>query len=187
MLEKIDKIAPYLALLVLGYLCHSVMSSGAAARAQAKDAPLITAQILHPELVALEARVSPANRDPFDVRWASYRDGSGLGRNPATPGEPESPTTSPASPDSEEALPPLPTGLKGLLLADDVQFVVVGDKICRPGDPVSGDDPSRSWVVERVDVDGVMLKFGNVHRKIELITDKTHPPPTSAPSEDNGL
>lgn len=185
MLEKIDKVAPYLVLALLGYLCHSVMSSGAMSKAQGKDEPLITEKMLRPDLLAPEPRASPINRDPFEVRWASYRDGSGLGSS-ETPGDQSATaTTSPYTPESDEGPPPLPSGLKGLLLGDEGQYVVVGDRICRPGDLVSGDDPRRSWVVERVDVDGVVLRFGDTLRKIELTsTDKAPAPSTSAPSED---
>ncbi|MCJ7543855.1 MAG: hypothetical protein MUP47_04695 [Phycisphaerae bacterium] len=188
MLEKLDKIAPFLVLALLGYLCHSVMPSEAVSKAQGKDDPPISEQMLHPELLTPEPYASPVNRDPFDVRWASYREGSTTPGAPSETAPPEeSPTSGPSGEvwDPEAAPPPLPTGLKGLLLADDVQFVVVGDKICKPGDLVSGNDPRRSWVVERVEVDGVVLRFGDVRRKVELIkTDKTEATPTSAPSED---
>lgn len=187
MLEKIDKIAPYLVFALLGYLCHSEMSSGVTSKAQGQDAPAISKQMLYPELLTPEGHVSPINRDPFDVRWASYREGSDPGIYSGTPGE-EGPPASETSEDlwdPQAAPPPLPTGFKGLLLADDVQFVVVGDRICKPGDLVSGNDPRRSWVVERVEVDGVVLRFGDLRRKIELTnTDKARTGATSAPSED---
>ncbi len=189
MLEKIDKIAPYAVVALLGYLCHSVMSPGMPSKAKAKDGPLITEEMLRPKLLVPEAHASPVNRDPFDVRWASYREEAYF-----TPGSQmpmpqdftDSATSAPAyALDGEEGPPPLPTGLKGLLLGDTAQFVVVGDRICQPGDAIPGPHPSRSWIVERVEVDGVVLRFGNVYRKVQLSsTERLSAMATSAPSQE---
>jgi len=185
-LNKIDKVAPYLALALLGYLCHTAVSPGAAPKAVSKESPSINEQVLHPVLLVPEAHASPVNRDPFEVRWASYREEGLLPSRAQAPAD-GSATPAPAYPLDEEegGPPPLPSGLKGLLLGNKAQFVVVGDKICQPGDTLPSPYPGRAWVIERVEVDGVVLRYGDIVRKVQLIT--TEPPgpaPTSAPSED---
>jgi hypothetical protein len=184
-LDKIDKVAPYVALALLGYLCHSVMPSAAVSKAQGKDNPLISEEILRPALVTPEAHASPITRDPFDVRWASYKEEALASGKSQAPAE-ASATSAPAySLDEEDGPPPLPSGLKGILLADTTQFVVVGDKICKPGDVIPGAPPNRSWVVERVEVDGVVLRFGTITRKVQLTsTERPGDTPPADPSEE---
>jgi hypothetical protein len=189
-LEKLDKVAPYLALLLLGYLCHSAVSPGLPAKSLGKDNPTIGEQALHPELVTPEAHASPVSRDPFEVRWASYREeGSPLppSQSPAgsTAWATSAPAYNPQDEDEQQGPPPLPSGLKGLLLGNKTQLVVVGDKICKPGDTIPSPFPGRAWVIERVEVDGVVLRYHDIVRKVQMLSaDHPEPAPTSAPSED---
>jgi len=183
MLEKINKIAPYLALALLGYLCYTVMSPAAVPAGKEKEPPAISQQMLEPALLTPEAHASPVNRDPFNVRWASYLANAGQGALTGEEGAGDPSSGSLYSFDPDQGPPPLPSGLKAVLLAQGTQLVVVGDKLCKPGEPVSGNDPNRSWVVERVDADGVVLRFGELRRKIGLASPcKTDAKATSAPS-----
>lgn len=185
MLDKIDKIAPYAAVALLGYLCHTTMVSASPRAAQGKDGALISKEMLKPELVVTEPHASPVNRDPFEVRWASYREGDlfapGGDTGEASPGG----DAAAYAVDDGDGPPPLPHGLTAVLRGDSGQYVVVGDRLCTPGDPVAGNDPRRSWVVERVDADGVVLRFGNIRRKVALTpAEAPRPEATSAPAED---
>jgi len=70
--KNVDKIAPFLAVAVLGYLTYGIVDVGAGPPPPKKDVPAITKAMLRPELVVAQNHASPAGRDPFEVAWASY-------------------------------------------------------------------------------------------------------------------
>ena len=56
MLQRVDKIAPYALVLILGYMTYSMMESGGPSVAQAKEPPTIAKRLLEPK-----AEDDPAN------------------------------------------------------------------------------------------------------------------------------
>ncbi len=72
MLRKLDKVAPYLVLALLGYLGYCANEVSTVKPAAAKEAPVITRNMLHPVLITPSSHASPVDRDPFDVEWSRY-------------------------------------------------------------------------------------------------------------------
>jgi hypothetical protein len=172
MLKRIDKFAPFLALALLGYLGYSANELQTVNPAQGKDPPVVTKEMLHPKLVEPEDHASPAKRDPFDVAWASYLQADvGI---PATqpsdrrPTTSSAPTTGPATA-SAPALPALPAGrISGVILGSDAQFLSVEGKIYKTGQALRSDDAAGAWIVEEINADSVVLRFGQERRTLKM-------------------
>jgi hypothetical protein len=120
--KNVDKIVPFLAVAVLGYLTYGIVDVGAGPPAPKKDAPAITKAMLRPELVVAQNHASPAGRDPFEVAWASYlhpaKSDAATGRaKPASSGEDVKPESSAegagSGPPSEGAKPGAPPSGSG--------------------------------------------------------------------------
>jgi hypothetical protein len=188
--KNVDKVALGLALALLGYLGYSVMDTGAALVSQGKEPPGITQKMLRPELVAAQNHASPAGRDPFEVAWASYLSGnkaaapadrghdSGApedkgptqenagtaaqagGANPKAAQEPEPPP--PPEP------PPLPSRLSSVCIGAAARMAVIDERVYRPGDVVKGATPAAGWLVESIENDCVVLRWGNVQQTLRI-------------------
>jgi len=176
MLKPLDRFAPYLLILLFGYLTHSTTTrSGGLQTASAKKTPVIGKKILNPELVEPQGLASPIGRDPFEVGWASY-----------LPPEPETqPAARPASrpaagPPSRPAvvmLPPLPKRFTAVITAQDFQMAIIDESLYRPGSLVGGSDPAQCWRVEAIERKRVTLRFGEVRRTLAISEDA---PPAGA-------
>ena len=79
------KIAPFVALGVMGYLVYSLLDVEAAPASGGKEPPSIPKSMLQPSLVVAQNHASPAGRDPFEVSWASYLHLDKAGATPAEP------------------------------------------------------------------------------------------------------
>jgi hypothetical protein len=182
MLKPLDRFAPYLVILLLGYVTHSTTTqSGGLQTASAKKTPVIGKKILNPELVQPQGVASPIGRDPFEVGWASY-----LPPEPATQpaGQPAArPAGRPAPLTSRPAavmLPPLPRRFTAVITAQDFQMAIIDESIYRPGSLVGGSDPAQCWRVEAIERKRVTLRFGKVQRTLAISEDA---PPAGAAGE----
>ena len=101
--NHVDRIAPFLAVALLGYLAYSVVAVESAPLPAGKEPPTITKKMLQPELITPRDQGSAAGRDPFEVAWASYLervDPNAPVKDKAKPPapKPESPAPKPESP-----------------------------------------------------------------------------------------
>ena len=175
MLSKFHKFAPFLLVGLLGYLGYSVTESTGPRKAQGKDAAAITRDMLKPGLVPIQAHASPADRDPFEVEWASYQAGTGRGlvaRPEANARVASQPASAPSVPVPATApavgQPPMPGPVGGIFVAEEFRITVIGDKLYKPGDLVGGDDPSRCWLLESVQRDHIVLRFGETTIELRM-------------------
>lgn len=174
MLQRIDKIAPYALVLVLGYLTYSMMESGCPSTAHAKEPPSISKSLLNPELITPEAHASPADRDPFEVEWSSYLSRKRRPRvtktatsRPSTNPASQS-ATAPAAKPAEIKPPELPGLLAAVIIGEDVQLAVIGQSLYKPGMLIGGTDPKKCWVVESIRQGSVIIAFGRIRRILRL-------------------
>jgi hypothetical protein len=166
MLPKLDKFAPYAILLLLGYLTYASTGAPGLRQAEGKDDVKITKHLLAPKLLHAVAHASPADRDPFEVDWASYRHVDPASRPAATTAS--APASRPAVEPRAEVVPEVPGPLVGVFIGDDVRLAVIGEKLYKPGAVVGGTNPDECWVVEDVQEDQVTLRFGKILRTLEL-------------------
>lgn len=175
MLQRVDKIAPYALVLILGYLTYSMMESGGPSVAQAKHPPTISRSLLEPELITPKAHASPADRDPFEVEWSSYLTFK-KGRSHRIRTSTSRPATNPASqlatvPGTKlaEIKPPEHPGpLAAVIIGEDVQLAVIGQSLYKPGMLIGGTDPKKCWVIESIRQGSVIIAFGRIRRILRL-------------------
>jgi len=166
MLAKLNKLAPYAALALLGYLTYTTLEERLPRVAQGQHSPTISKKLLNPVPVAGADRASPAGRDPFEVSWASYLKqpkkaaASAPASRPAT-----QPVVSPAVPaprgEQDKPAPPLPGDLVGVFASDGLTLAVIGDQIYKAGSVTGNGDPETNWVVQEVRNDSVVLRYGS--------------------------
>lgn len=186
MLQRLDKFAPFIVLALLGYVTYSVVQEPNACAQEGKKPPQITKRMLTPVPITATANASPANRDPFEVAWASYRD-------PGKYVEPTSkPTTRPASqPTTKPTTAPAPLGppalagrLRGVYVGGDLRMAVIGDKLYKVGSLVEGIDPMTCWRVVAISNERVVLQFQKTRRVLRIHTDGRAP--ASRPASGGG-
>jgi len=188
--KNVDKVALGLALALLGYLGYSVMDTGAALVSQGKEPPGITQKMLRPELVAAQNHASPAGRDPFEVAWASYLSGNKAappaerGQDSRAP-EDKGPTQENAGPAAQAVganpkaaqeaepqpppePPPLPSQLSSVCIGAAERMAVIDGRVYRFGDVVKGAQPAAGWVVESLENDRVVLRWGNMRHTLRM-------------------
>ena len=189
MLARLNMLAPYLALGLLGYLTYSATDGGSPRTAEAKDTPMIGKALLQPALLEAHDRSSPASRDPFDVSWSTYlaeerppagTTGAHATSAPASvvmsPGPGHPTTTAPAAGASTTqtasapaaAPPPLPQRLGGIFVSQGLCRAMIDDVLYGQNDDLPVADDGRHWTVDRIEVDSVVLKFGDVRQRLRL-------------------
>ena len=152
MLEKLDKISLYIAVVIIGYLTYSITEKKSLGVEAEEKLPEITKKMLYPKLIEPDGDASPAERDPFDVEWATYFDFSEF------TGEADLATE--LSLDQNNA-PPFTRKLMGILTAGDGQNAALIDgKVYETGSLIDGDDPNYCWKVESIRKNEVIVKFG---------------------------
>ena len=193
--NHVDRIAPFLAAALLGYLAYSVVAVESASPPAGKEPPAITKKMLQPELITPRDQGSAAGRDPFEVAWASYLQRvdpnapvKDKAKPPAPKAEPPAPkdgaaaaeedpevTADETPPGREPAAPPpveppaLPSGVTSICVSGTQRMAVIDGKVYRPGDLLNGKDPARCWVVESVGDDTVVLRFGSVQHTLSIV------------------
>jgi hypothetical protein len=186
MVSRLDKLAPYLAMLLFGYLAYSTTTERSLRAAGGKQAPVVGKTLLEPTLREPEAGASPVGRDPFEVEWSSYR-----GRAPAAPKPPASqptsrpatrPATAPASQPLDREPPTLPKRFTAVITANRFQMAIIDDFLYKPGMLIGGDDPQRCWRVETIERSRVTLRFGDLRRTLTISEDRgASPAPRGGP------
>jgi len=185
MLQRLDKFAPYIVMALLGYVTYSVVQEPDACANEGKKPPQITKRMLTPAPVTATANASPADRDPFEVAWASYRDpGKSVepASQPAT--RPTSqPTTKPTTAPAPLGPPALASRLRGVYMGGDLRMAVIGDKLYKVGSLVGGADPKTCWRVVAIANDRVVLEFRKTRRVLKMHTDDRAPATRPASGE----
>jgi len=173
-LQRVDKIAPYALVLILGYLTYSMMESGGPSVAQAKRPPIISKSLLKPELITPKPHASPADRDPFEVEWSSYLSrkkrprGIRIATSRPSTNPASKPATAPANKPVEIKPPELPGPLAAVIIGENVQLAVIGQSLYKPGMLIGGTDPKKCWVVESIRQGSVIIAFGPIRRTLRL-------------------
>ncbi|MCE5325309.1 MAG: hypothetical protein LLG01_02730 [Planctomycetaceae bacterium] len=201
MLEKLNKLAPYLAAGIMGYMAYCAGEGGPAKATAEKASPLITREMLRPTLMSAPA--GAAVRDPFEVDWASYltratekvqapKRSLTASTHPADAPRTASsaPAKAPASQPASQAAsapaspspPPLPlSAVTGICLGEGISFIVVGDMIYKTGDVVGGADEASCWVIDSIEANGATLRFGAIRKKLLMPAPKD-PGPRQTPA-----
>lgn len=173
MLRRLDKFAPLLAMAVIGYLTYTVLDEAQSSEPGGKEPPQVTKAMLNVRFVPAEAHASPADRDPFEVAWSSYRTRREAGRRGESPtSRPTTGPTATAPADAAKTLaqgPELPGELEGVFIGEELRLAVIGEKLYKPGALVGGTDPAACWQVDTVEEDHVILRFGDQTRTLKLV------------------
>jgi len=193
--NNVDRIAPFLAAALLGYLAYSVVAVESVSPPAGKEPPAITKKMLQPELITPRDQGSAAGRDPFEVAWASYLqlvDPNAPVKDKAKPPAPKpGPSAAEAdaaaaeedfemmapetSPGQDATAPPpveppaLPSGVTSICVSGMQRMAVIDGKVYRPGDLLNGKDPARCWVVESVGDNTVVLRFGSARHTLSIV------------------
>jgi len=163
MLEKLDKVSLYIAVVIIGYLTYTITEkSGFGIEAEEK-LPEITKKMLQPEIIEPNDNASPAGRDPFDVEWATYFDFTDF------TGEIN---LAEDLPFEQENVQPFTKRLMGILTAGDGKnAALIEGKVYETGSLIDGDDPKYCWKVEAINRDEVIVKFGNHSQTLKILSD----------------
>jgi len=172
MLQKIDKLAPYAALALLGYLTYSSLETHLPRAAQGRETPTISPKLLDPPPTVVADRASPAGRDPFEVSWASYLNKPARSR----PTPKTAPASRPAPVPTDHPPPPLPGNLVGIFASDGPTLAVIGDQIHKTGSVTGNGDPESNWTVESITQDSVTLRFGDQTTVLRMRSDSPEKP-----------
>jgi len=179
MLQKIDKFAPFAVVLIFLYLTYNSTTDKGNDAFGKKNLPKITKRMLNPEFLTPTTRSSPADRDPFEVPWASYISGTGVYGATTKPSEvTTAPTTkpiktSPSTQPTSSKPPPLPRRPDAIFIGENFSMVVIGEKIYKKGSLIGGKDPRRCWLLEEIQRDGITIRFGKIRRVLKISFDKT--------------
>ena len=178
MLQKVDKFAPFVVMLIFLYLTYNSTTDSGKDALGKKNLPKITKRMLNPEFLTPTTRSSPADRDPFEVSWASYISGTGVYGATTKPSEvTTAPATKPAkTPPSTQPIvskpPPLPRRPDAIFIGENYSMVVIGEKIYKKGSLIGGKDPRRCWLLEEIQRDGITIRFGKIRRILKISFDK---------------
>jgi len=191
MLQRLNNFAPYVVMAVLGYLTYSSIWEEKAFKSDEKESSKSAEGLMSPRLVSATARASPADRDPFEVDWASYRDArpSGAAREPtsapaghaAATAPASQPASAPAAPDPEP--PPIPGHFTGAIVNADLRLAIIGDRLYKVGMTVGGDDPKECWLVEAIDQHSVTVRFGKTVRTLLMPAEASSQPSAARKKE----
>lgn len=161
MLEKLDKISLYLAMVIMGYLGYKMTVQGAESIVPEEKMPVITKRMLEPEFLEPRDSSSPASRDPFYVEWASYFDFSELTGNFSE--------TQEMSPN--QSVPVFTKRLMAVLTAWDGQNAALIDgKVYETGSLIDGNEPEKCWRIETIRKNEVVIEF-NQNKQVLKVTD----------------
>jgi hypothetical protein len=179
MLNRLDKVAPYLAMALFAYLAYSATADRTAGAPAARKTPAaIGKKLLSVKLAEPSPGASPVGRDPFEVGWASYRPVPSAPKPPPAASRPASrPTSLPATKPAAAKLPPLPKRFTAVITAQHFQMAIIDDCICKPGSLVGGSDPAQCWRVEAITRNRVTLCFGEIRRVLTIAEEE---PPSKA-------
>ncbi len=193
MLEKLNKIAVYLAMALLGYVSYSATESSPVKEAQGKEAPVISKKMIRPAMLSASQHASPVGRDPFEVEWASYISRmEGRQPKPEQASQPSTrPATEPATRGAAHApvpasMPAVPARLASAFIGDDVRMAIIDDKVYKPGSLVGGTDPTRCWMVESIEQDSVVLRFGEAVHVLRIVDEARPDGGARAPARREG-
>ena len=191
MLQKVDKFAPFAVVLIFLYLTYNSTTDKGNDAFGKKNLPKITKRMLNPEFLTPTTRSSPADRDPFEVPWASYISGTGVYGATTKPSEvTTAPTTkpiktSPSTQPTSSKPPPLPRRPDAIFIGENFSMVVIGEKIYKKGSLIGGKDPRRCWLLEEIQRDGITIRFGKIRRVLKISFDKTSLDEASTTNEIN--
>jgi len=122
-------------MLIFLYLTYNSTTDSGKDALGKKNLPKITKRMLNPEFLTPTTRSSPADRDPFEVSWASYISGTGVyGATTKSSEVTTAPTTKPVkTPPSTQPIvskpPPLPRRPDAIFIGENYSMVVIGEKI----------------------------------------------------------
>ena len=92
-----------------------------------------------------------------------------VGANPkaAQEAEPQPPPEPPPPPPPPEP-PPLPSRLSSVCIAAAARIAMIDERAYRPGDVVKGAKPAAGWLVEPIENDHVVLRWGDVRQTLRI-------------------
>lgn len=176
MLQRLDKFAPWVLVLMMGYLTYTTVEDTGSGLIAGEAGPKKTrAEVLTSALIDPTAHAGPVDRDPFEVSWSSYLKDAGSRQSTSQPATTQ-PATQPAVKVTTRPVdippPPLPKKLSGVFLGRGLRIAVIDQQIYRVGSTIYGNDPGRCWQIEAIENTHVVLRFGDIRRDLG-ITDRT--------------
>lgn len=160
MLEMIDKISVWIAVVILGYLAYTTIEQTGLAIDSEKELPAITKEMISPRLIKPSDHASPAGRDPFDVDWATYFDISQITGDTGA--------TAQTTAGQHNGLP-FSKRLMGILTAGNGQnAALIEGKVYQVGSLIDGTDPSTCWKVKAIKKNKVIVTHGEISRTLNI-------------------
>ena len=152
MLEILDKFSVYIAAAILGYLVYSTLERPGFSIETEKELPVITKQMLNPELIDPNNNASPAGRDPFEVEWATYYDITEFTGITETTDEIIS---------GQDYKPVFDKMLMGIISGNNGRNVALIDgEVYEVGSLIDGTDPNKCWMIDAIKKDEVIVRLG---------------------------
>jgi hypothetical protein len=163
MLEMLDKFSVYIAIGILGYLTYTTFEKTGLNIDVDKELPVITKKMLKPELIEPKNHASPAERDPFEVDWATYFDISEM-------------TGIINSTDEtiieQRNVKPFEKRLMAILTAGDGGgAALIEGKVYEVGSLIDGTDPKTCWKVDEIKKDEVIVTLGQISNTLKISQD----------------
>lgn len=162
-------------MLTLGYLTYTTANQKESRLSEGKAPPTITDRMLNPGLIEPKDRASPAGRDPFEVASASYLNQPASRKATSQPAS--APATKPAAATAtqpaQQPPPPLTEKLTGVFFGPEYRLAMIGEKLCKVGSTIGGDDPRKCWRVESIEENAVVVGFGKVRRVLRIASRTT--------------
>jgi len=164
MLEIIDKISVWIAIVTFGYLVYTTMEQTGLVIDSEKELPEITKEMISPKLIEPADHASPVGRDPFGVDWATYYDISQItGDTGATQTTARQPAGLPFS-----------KRLMGIITARNGQnAALIEGKVYQAGSLIDGTDPSTCWKIEAIKKNEVIITLGGDRKILNISRDIT--------------
>jgi hypothetical protein len=162
MLEIIDKISVWIAVVTFGYLVYTSMEQTGLVIDSEKELPEITKEMISPKLIEPTDHVSPVGRDPFEVDWATYFDISQITGDTGT-----TQTTA-----GQQAGLPFSKRLMGIITARNGQnAALIEGKVYQVGSLIDGTNPSTCWKVEAIKKNEVIITLGEDRKILNISRD----------------
>jgi hypothetical protein len=164
MLEMFDKFSIYMAIGILGYLTYTTFEKTGLDIDVDKELPVITKQMLRPELIEPNEHASPVGRDPFEVDWATYFDISQMTGIIDSTGE---------TVIERHNVLPFEKRLMAILTEGDGKgAALIEGKVYEAGSLIDGTDPNTCWKVEAIRKDEVVVTLGQISNTLKISQNK---------------
>lgn len=158
MLDLLDRMSIYAAIVVLGYLAYSTIGQRKGFVNEGKDLPVLTKTMLTPTFIEPNDHASPVSRDPFMVRWDMYSDA--VAEQAGSQGDDGDTYADGAGPDVKL--------MAVLTTADGHNVALIDGAVYEVGSRLEAGPLHTAWKVEAIRRDCVVLERNGVTHVLTL-------------------